>query len=195
MTAVETSLKQHSDDQNQLIHDYAMARIAEMELSVQTASNDVRLHAQLEVTPVDTCPADTEEVFQAVVGDAFADVEKWFIDVGIVKAGQRRADIDVQWEAEVIDDAGTKKLRVTASKEACDDQNAGISSEEGETLTYIVNGIWCGDQPTISENAGNVADPLVGDNAVDPQHFMTLNTGAAADAHAETAGRNIASVQ
>ena len=105
LTHVETSLKQHSDDQNQLIHDYAMDRIAEMELSVQTASNDVRLHAELNVTPVDTCPADTEEVFQAVVGDAFADVEKWFIDVGIVKAGQRRADIDVQWEAEVIDDA------------------------------------------------------------------------------------------
>lgn len=170
----EDSLQAMIDANDKEVQDYMEDRIHDLEISFENAMNRVRLHGESSVGLSQSCGMDT--TFEAVVDSAFVDVEKWMLDIGVFNNApgdeQRRGDVDVQWEAKIVLDGADHKLQVTASIEACDDSL-------GENLLYIVNGIWCGDQPTVDENPLLVADPTISNTI---SHELRLNEEGEDDA-------------
>ena len=146
LSASEKALLDHIDNKDSLIHGWAMDRIAELEASVMEGANKIILHGEKAVNPLDTC--NTDVTFVASVDDAMASADQWFIDVGVMKGNSRRGSIEVQWEASIVGDAGSKQLQIVASAEACNDAELpdenphdDVSSQEGENLMYVVNGV------------------------------------------------------
>ena len=203
MQAFEESLRDHSDDQNESIYSYATARLVDLETSILSSTNKIILHGESNSF---TTSADCGQVisFTANVNDAMADAAKWLVDVALIDdmAGsnaKRRGDLGFEWYAEIVEQDGQKKLHVAASIESCEshtqvDQDGDpVVDVDGnpvpQTYNYVVNAVWCGEQPDVDDGRLGASDPSLDGSLGDPLNVRS--TGADSDAHGEGAKRKI----
>ena len=151
------------------------SRVNTLAASLKKLHNDDRLHGEKAFTTADGCGSEAEVVFTsgAVEASRASDISKWLIDVAVQQGTKRRNDLEVEFEAQIVDgsgdDADSKLLQVTTAPVDCD--------ESVSDLKLVLNAIFTGD----------VSDIADGSDTMDPAEYsitkeLVLRTGDAANA-------------
>ena len=157
------------------------SRVNTLAASLKKLHNDDRLHGEQVFATADVCGSEAEVVFTsgAIEASRASDISKWLIDVAVQEGTKRRNDLEVEFEAQIVDgsgdDAGSKLLQVTTAPVDCDESASG--------LKLVLNAIFTGDvsvAPDASfEGSDTMADPLP-EYSIDKE--LVLRTGDAANA-------------